>query len=133
MKANYVEFTSKLTIKQLSDTFRAAVQKRPLKLRALRTSFFTPTQAADPFDSAAPGELPEFEVGSTIEFPMGPDPAGGTLILSCVSRVSGTYAALRGASNLRGRPLTNSLMEHVLSKLIEADPNIDPVRSSGRL
>lgn len=132
-KANYIEFESRLPVEDLASIFQRAVKKRPLALRVMKSEFFKPTSVPDPFESLAPGTRPDFEVGATLEIPAGPDPARGTVLLSCKREDLGTYVSLRSAGNMRGRVATNSLMKHVLSKISEADATIDPARFSGRI
>jgi hypothetical protein len=132
-KANYIEFESKLSIEQLASIFQTAVKKRPLKLKVMKSEFFKPASSDDPFEALAPGTTPDFEVGAALEVPAGPDPARGTVLLSCKRTDAGTYASLRSAGNMRGRLATNSLMKHVLNKIAEADPTVNPERFSGRL
>lgn len=133
MKANYVEFHTRLSTAQVASTFQLAVRKRPLKLRVVKAEFFTPTSAKRPFAAVEGDVAPDFEVGATLEVPVGPDPATGTVILSCVDQAEGTRVLLRSAGNMRGRMFTNNLMGHILAKLTEADPGIRPNRYSGPL
>jgi hypothetical protein len=132
-KANYIEFESNLSTEQLASIFQTAVKKRPLKLKVMKSEFFKPTSSADPFEALAPGITPDFEVGATLEVPAGPDPARGTVLLSCKRTDACTYVSLRSAGNMRGRLATNSLMKHVLNKIEDADRTIKPERFSGLL
>lgn len=132
MKANYVEFQTRLSVRECAAIFRLAVEKRPLKLKIARFKFFTPAQPDNPFAVVDGTIKPEFEVGAEFSFP-GPDPAMGSVVLSCLSKEGTTLVGLRSAGNVRGRLFTNRLTDHVLQKFVDADGSIQPEEYSGRL
>ena len=132
MKANYVEFETKLSMDDVGAIFRAAVQRRPLRLKVARFKFFAPEKGENPFEAIDGSIAPDFEVGAGFQFP-GPDPAMGTIILSCLRQETGTIVSLRSTGNMRGRMFSNNMMKHVLDMLHSEDPAIDPQAFSGRL
>jgi hypothetical protein len=129
---NYIDLETALTIDQVGRIFQSAVARRPLKLKTMKSEFFKPTPANDPFDGLDLSDAPDFEVGATLELAFGPDPAAGTVVCSCFRRTDGTSVILRSSGNMRGRLFTNSLMRHVVSKLVEADPSIGQADFRGR-
>jgi hypothetical protein len=132
LKANYLEFEAKLPVEDVGSIFRVAVQRRPLRLKIARFKFFTPEKSENPFDAIDGSVTPDFEVGAEFQFP-GPDPAMGTIILSCLRQEVGTIVSLRSTGNMRGRMFTNNMMKHVFDMLHAEDPGIDPRTFSGRL
>jgi hypothetical protein len=133
MKANIVEFETKLSLEQAAATFQVAVKKRPLKLKVVPFKFFTPTSADDPFAEVNGSLRPEFEVGAFFSFP-GPDPAMGSVIFGALRRQEGgSCILLSSKGNMRGRVMTNSLMSHVLKQFQTADPGIAPDGHSERI
>lgn len=131
MKENIVTFETKLNRQQVASVFQVAVKKRPIKLRVVSFKFFTPTPTDDPFAGAFENVAPDFEVGAIFSLP-GPDPAMGSVILGCLSIEAGTKVMLTSTGNVRGRVVTNSLLKHVVGKMQEEDPQIDPEISTGR-
>jgi hypothetical protein len=132
VKANIVEFETTLSLEQAAATFQAAVKKRPLKLKVVPFKFFTPTSADDPFAEVNGAVRPEFEVGAIFSFP-GPDPAMGSVIFGALRQEGGSRILLSSKGNMRGRVMTNSLMNHVLEKFQGADPGITPNGRSERI
>jgi hypothetical protein len=129
MKANYTEFTTRLSIGDCGSLFRRGVDKRPLKLKATRFQYFTPTQDEDPFASVDGSIRPDFEVGAAYEL----GELYGSVVMSCLVGGDGTLVSLRSAGNMRGRSVTNSLVKHLVRLFAEADSAIRPIESSGRL
>jgi hypothetical protein len=132
LKANYVEFETKLSMDDVGNIFREAVQRRPLRLKVARFKFFAPEKSENPFEAIDGSVTPDFEVGAGFQFP-GPDPAMGTIILGCLRQEVGTIVSLRSTGNMRGRMFTNKMMGHILDMLHSKDPEIDPQAFSGRL
>lgn len=131
MKANIVQFESKLTVEEAAGIFQVAVRRRPLRLKVLRFTFFTPTPADDPFAAVDGSIAPDFEVGASFSLP-GPDPAMGSVIFGAIDDGGGSKLMLTSVGNMRGRMFTNSLLKHVLGKFTEADPGIEPEEYSSR-
>ncbi|MFZ6005555.1 MAG: hypothetical protein ACOYXM_16655 [Actinomycetota bacterium] len=130
MKANYTEFETKLGVQDCGAIFRQAVDKRPLKLKAFRFQYFTPSRDEDPFASLDGSVQPDFEVGTGYKMAE----LYGTVVMSCLSRDNGgTLVSLRSAGNMRGRVTTNSLVKHVLGKFQERDGSIVADTGSGRI
>lgn len=130
LKANYTEFETKLGLQDCGSTFRQAVDKRPLKLKAIRFQYFTPTRDEDPFARLDGSVQPDFEVGTGYQMAE----LYGSVVMSCLSLEGGrTLVSLRSAGNMRGRMMTNTLVKHVLGKFQERDGSIAPEMSSGRL
>ncbi len=130
MKANYTEFTTHLSVQDCGMLFRTAVDKRPLKLKATRFSYFTPTRDEDPFASLDGAVTPDFEVGTGFQLAE----LYGTVVMSCLAQEKGTtLVSLRSSGNMRGRAVTNSLVKHVLTKFGESDGGINPETYGGRL
>jgi hypothetical protein len=131
LKANYVEFETKLSMEKVRAIFREAIQRRPLRLKVARFQFFVPKQSENP--GTIDGSVaPDSELGAGFQFP-GPDPAMGTIILSCLRQDDGTIVSLRSTGNMRGRMFTNNMMKHVLNMFHSEDPGIDPQGFSDRL
>jgi hypothetical protein len=131
MKANLVEFDTSLSVEQSAATFQLAVKKRPLKLKVVPFKFFKPTPAEDPFAEVNGSRAPEFEVGAIFTFP-GPDPAMGSVTLGAIRRPEGgSRILLASKGNVRGRLMTNSLLNHVLEQFRLADSHIELDRYSG--
>lgn len=129
---NYIDIETSLTIDEIGRIFQSAVTRRPIRLKTMKSEFFKPTPANDPFDGLGLSDAPDFEVGATLELAVGPDPAAGTVVVSCFLRENSTSVILRSSGNMRGRLFTNSLMRHVLDKLAEADPSIGQADFRGR-
>lgn len=130
MKANYTEFETMLGVQDCGAIFRQAVDKRPLKLKAIRFQYFTPTRDEDPFASLDGSVQPDFEVGTGYQMAE----LYGTVVMSCLSLESGrTLVSLRSAGNMRGRVMTNSLVKHLLGKFQERDRSIKAENASGRV
>jgi hypothetical protein len=130
VKANYTEFETELSLKDCGNIFRAAVDKRPLKLKATRFKYFKPTQDDDPFASLDGAVRPDFEVGTAYQLAE----LYGSIVMSCLNRQEdATLVSLRSAGNMRGRAVTNSLVKHILGKFAEADRTIAPETFSGHL
>lgn len=129
MKANYTEFTTTMALNDCGQLFRRGVDKRPLKLKATRFQYFTPTQDDDPFASLDGSIRPDFEVGTGYQLAE----LYGTVVMSCLRQGGETLVSLRSAGNMRGRAATNSLVKHLVKVFAEADPSIRPTEYAGRL
>jgi hypothetical protein len=129
MKANYTEFETTLDVRECGALFRQAVDKRPLKLKIHRYTYFTPTRDEDPFASLDGSVHPDFEVGAGYQ----QMELHGTVVMSCLKQGGRTLVSLRSAGNMRGRVSTNSLVKHIVSKFQERDRSIVAQTSSGRL
>ncbi|HUD05469.1 MAG TPA: hypothetical protein VMR18_00910 [Candidatus Saccharimonadales bacterium] len=128
MKANVDEFTTKMSLGDISTTFTVAVKKRPLKLKMIPFRPFAPTKTGGP---SIPGVSmqPDHEIGFEFQAP-GPDPMMGTVQLAVLKVADGHRVRIRSAGNMRGRLVTNSMAKHVLAQFKERDPSIQPVSSS---
>lgn len=129
MKANYTEFETKLTIADCGGLFRTSVDRRPLKLKAVRFEYFTPTSAPNAFAAIDDSIEPDFEVGARYQLAE----LLGTVVMSCLDRTGSTYVSLRSTGNMRGRSITNSLVKHLVKGFKDADSAIRPETYSDRL
>jgi hypothetical protein len=130
MKANYTEFETTLSLQDCGGIFRQAVDKRPLKLKATRFQYFTPTRDEDPFAHLDGSVQPDFEVGTGYQMAE----LYGSVVMSCLTLEGGrTLVSLRSAGNMRGRVVTNSLVKHIVAKFQDRDRAIVVDTSSGRL
>jgi hypothetical protein len=129
MKANYTEFETHLSVQECGAIFRQAVDKRPLKLKATRFQYFTPTRDEDPFARLDGSVVPDFEVGASYHLAE----LYGSVVMSCLVQGEETLVSLRSAGNMRGRAVTNSLVKHILKKFQDKDRDIVAEESSGRI
>lgn len=130
MKANYTEFETTLSLQDCGAIFRQAVDKRPLKLKATRFQYFTPTRDEDPFAHLDGSVQPDFEVGTGYQMAE----LYGSVVMSCLTLDGGRILlSLRSAGNMRGRVVTNSMVKHILGKFQDRDRAIVVDTSSGRL
>jgi len=130
MKANYTEFETMLGLQDCGATFRQAVDKRPLKLKATRFQYFTPTRDDDPFAHLDGSVRPDLELGTGYQMAE----LYGSVVMSCLLLEGGrTLVSLRSTGNMRGRVVTNSLVKHVVAKFHDRDRAIVVNESSGHL
>lgn len=131
MKENINEFETDMSVGEAASLFQRAVKKRPLKLKIAPFKFFTPTPNEDPFAEVDGSIEPDFAVGAIFQFP-GPDPAMGSVIMSCLKQDNGIRVLLTSTGNIRGRVVSNSLLNHILGEFQSADSGIVVDRYTGR-
>ncbi len=130
MKANFIEFETKLDLRSCGNLFREGVERRPLKLKAARFQFFTPTSIDDPFEALDDSIKPDFSIGAGYELA---ELYGTVLMMCAVLQNNHTLVQLRSTGNIRGRLMTNSLMKSLLDRFGQSDPTVNPESFSGRI
>jgi hypothetical protein len=130
LKAHYSEFETAIEVNVCASIFQRAVDKRPLKLKAARFKYFTPTRGDDPFAQLNDAVQTDFEAGTSYEMAE----LFGSVIMGCCALQGGrTLVTLRSTGNMRGRLFTNSLVKHIVSTFQQHDSSIVVDTSSGRI